>query len=164
MKVLYTSILLMRMLKTALFIIYVRGITYVLRELIRRFGKQPISYWFEIRGFFYNKRGLEIGGPSKIFLPGGALPVIEVAKEVDNVNYMDTTIWGRSSSPFYRKTIICEATNLSQIKDEEYDFLITSHTIEHLANPLKALYEWKRVLKRKGIMLIELNCMMILLK
>ena len=61
---------------------------------------------------------------------------------------------GEIKLPFYRKTIICEATNLSQIKDEEYDFLITSHTIEHLANPLKALYEWKRVLKKKGIMLI----------
>jgi ubiquinone/menaquinone biosynthesis C-methylase UbiE len=49
---------------------------------------------------------------------------------------------------------ICEATDLSRIANEKHDFVISSHTIEHISNPLKALLEWKRVLKRKGILLL----------
>ena len=49
---------------------------------------------------------------------------------------------------------ICEATNLSRIANEKYDFVISSHTIEHISNPLKALLEWKRVLKRGGVLLL----------
>jgi ubiquinone/menaquinone biosynthesis C-methylase UbiE len=49
---------------------------------------------------------------------------------------------------------ICEATDLSRIANGKYDFVISSHTIEHISNPLKALAEWKRVLKRGGVLLI----------
>jgi SAM-dependent methyltransferase len=143
-----------RYLKLIFFIILKRGIIYVLREVVRKVRKQPVEYFFELKEYFFNKQGIEVGGPSKVFLPSGALPIYKIAKEVDNVNYRKITVWGDSSLPLYRKTLICEATNLSQIKDESYDFLITSHTIEHLANPLKALHEWKRVLKKEGVMLI----------
>lgn len=43
---------------------------------------------------------------------------------------------------------------MSFAENESYDFVISSHTIEHMANPLKALYEWKRVLKRGGTLLL----------
>jgi SAM-dependent methyltransferase len=33
------------------------------------------------------------------------------------------------------------------IQSESYDFVLSSHTLEHSANPLRALGEWARVLK-----------------
>ena len=131
-----------RIIKALLFITVKRGLSYVLKYIVLRLRRQPIDVFFELSFLFFNKRGIEIGGPSRIFLPRGFFPVIEVAKEVDNVNYKEITIWGCSKSPFHRKTIVCEATCLGEyVKDEEYDFLITSNVIEHLANPLKALLQ-----------------------
>jgi 2-polyprenyl-3-methyl-5-hydroxy-6-metoxy-1,4-benzoquinol methylase len=38
--------------------------------------------------------------------------------------------------------------------NEGYDFVCSSHVIEHMANPLKALHEWMRVIKPGGIIYI----------
>jgi len=42
------------------------------------------------------------------------------------------------------------------IKDKQYDFLLASHALEHIANPFKAIMEWLRILKDNGIILIIL--------
>ena len=60
---------------------------------------------------------------------------------------------------FYKKKptghqYISEATDLSKINDGHYEFLISSNCLEHSANPLKAIIEWRRVLKEKGIMIL----------
>ncbi|PYL73305.1 MAG: hypothetical protein DMF22_01865 [Verrucomicrobia bacterium] len=36
------------------------------------------------------------------------------------------------------------------IPSGKYDFLLASHCLEHMANPLCAFQEWLRVLKKKG--------------
>jgi SAM-dependent methyltransferase len=108
--------------------------------------------------------GLEIGGPSSIFSGRSILPVYRVARNVDNCNFSSATVFqgeigdegrtfrfakGKVGSQF-----ICEATDLSRIAKGKYDFVISSHTIEHISNPLRALLEWKRVLKRGGVLLL----------
>ena len=55
---------------------------------------------------------------------------------------------------FYTKTgyqFIREATDLSGIPDNSYDFILSCHSLEHVANPLKAVEEWRRVLKPGGL-------------
>jgi len=52
--------------------------------------------------------------------------------------------------------IICEATNLQPIRDSSYDCVLACHCLEHIANPLRALAEWKRVLKDRGLLLLVL--------
>lgn len=52
--------------------------------------------------------------------------------------------------------IICEAADLKPVKDSSYDCLLASHCLEHVANPLRALSEWRRVLKEDGLMLLLL--------
>ena len=42
------------------------------------------------------------------------------------------------------------------VEDLKYDFLISSHCLEHCANPIKTLFTWKRVLKQEGIILLIL--------
>jgi SAM-dependent methyltransferase len=49
---------------------------------------------------------------------------------------------------------IAEATGLDQVASATYDFVVSSHAIEHCANPLKALAEWSRVLKPGGLLIL----------
>jgi SAM-dependent methyltransferase len=108
----------------------------------------------------FEGHGLEIGGPSEFFRIETSFPIYGVAASVDNVNYSTRTFWegslqegnnfkyDHSKEPGYQ--FICEASELSPIPDGKYDFVASCHTLEHCANPIKALYEWRRVLKDDG--------------
>ncbi len=43
---------------------------------------------------------------------------------------------------------------MSIIDKNSYDFLLSSNNLEHIANPLRALKEFYRILKPGGILLI----------
>ncbi len=112
-----------------------------------------------------NKYGLEIGGPSSIFKVKGVFPVYVYAKEIDGVNFSTNTMWegiieeGNFFNYFESKIghqYIAEATELTRIDNDKYDFLLSSHSLEHIANPLKALKEWNRVLKKNGLLVLVL--------
>jgi len=111
---------------------------------------------------FKDKIGLEIGGPSGIFERYGIIPIYPVIKRLDGCNFAKKTVWeelkeGDNNFRYGNKTgyqYICEATDLSGISSETYDFVLASHCLEHIANPLKAIKEWLRVLKSKGLLLI----------
>jgi SAM-dependent methyltransferase len=119
---------------------------------------------FETFKAYLSGDGLEIGGPSPVFSGRSILPVYRVARSLDNCNFASTTVFqgrigGEGRTFRYAKNrlglqFICEATDLSRIATEKYDFIVSSHTIEHIANPLRALLEWKRVLKRGGVLLL----------
>ena len=114
-------------------------------------------------GVLRGKRGLEIGGPSPNF-QDGVLPVYPFVAGLDGCNFAETTIWGGAikegwNFKYYpgRKAgyqFICDATDLSAIPPETYDFVLASHVIEHIANPVKALRDWIRVLKKDGVLLL----------
>jgi len=60
---------------------------------------------------------------------------------------------------FHEKTghqYICEASSLLPIADNSYDFVLSCHSLEHVANVLQTLHEWKRVLKPGGALLLVL--------
>lgn len=117
----------------------------------------PYAYAFE------QKTGIEIGGPTKIFA-SGLLPIYQWAKQIDGVNFSSNTIWegtikNNEYKYFQNKTgrqYILDGTDLHEIEDEKYDFLLSSHNLEHIANPLRAIKEWARVLKPGGFMLLIL--------
>lgn len=116
----------------------------------------------EIYKYFIGKNGLEIGGASGIFKKEGALPIYGHMNQLDNCDFSSHTVWRNDiSEKIYKsgkgkvgKQYIADAVDLSMIKNETYDFLICSNVIEHIANPIKALLEWKRVVKRGGIIMV----------
>ena len=52
--------------------------------------------------------------------------------------------------------IICNANKLSCIESETASFVIANHVLEHSPNPLGALLEWLRILKKGGIVFLTL--------
>ena len=115
------------------------------------------SYFQALTG----KRALEIGGPSDFFCHDGALPVYPILASVDNCLFSCETMWtGKIDGRFYydaqrREGIqfVCEVTALEPIGDASYDCVLASHCLEHTANPLKALQEFRRILKPGGLLL-----------
>jgi len=113
------------------------------------------------------KSGLEVGGPSEVFHGRrGILPVYPAVGALDNCNFAGQTVWqaahvegrtflfetGRPAGWQY----IAEASDLSAIPPGRYDFLLSSHALEHCANTLKALGEWLRVIKDDGTLVLLL--------
>ncbi len=133
------------------------GISEYLRKI--KYGK-----WFKnYDEFFKNKKGFEVGGPSGLF-SGSIIPVYELANTIDGCNFSSSTVWeGNITSDDYRyyknkkgKQFISEGSDLRQIEDEQYDFLLSCHNLEHIANPIKAVKEWQRVVKKGGALLLVL--------
>jgi SAM-dependent methyltransferase len=113
------------------------------------------------------QRGIEIGGPSpEVFGVRGIFPIYPIIASLDNVNFSSQTIWegsiqtGRTflydlSHPPGLQFIL-EMTALVDIPAATYDFVLSSHTLEHTANPILALREWLRVLKTNGVIVLAL--------
>ncbi|MES2392875.1 MAG: class I SAM-dependent methyltransferase [Acidobacteriota bacterium] len=113
--------------------------------------------------FVAGKAGLEIGGPSAIFRSGKALPLYSQIASLDNCDFSSSTVWADHDKQFQfspekapGKSFFCEGSELTPIPDHSYDFLLSSHNLEHFANPLKALQEWKRVLRPGGALILVL--------
>jgi len=85
--------------------------------------------------------GLEIGGPSGILEK--MIPIYKVIKQLDGFNVFDNNQWqtkfdkdfritnGSITGKQYNKDIDKEITH-----DKKYDYIIISHVIEHLTNPM----------------------------
>jgi len=46
-------------------------------------------------------------------------------------------------------SVVCDADKLP-FDDNTFDAVVTSHILEHLSNPIKAIFEWLRVIKPNG--------------
>ena len=125
-----------------------------------------LRFYEDFRASVTHRYGLEIGGPSGVFADGGILPVYAEIAGLDNIVFSSTTVWEGTRSGgrtyMFRKdgplgmNYIVEASNLNGIPDNTYDFLLAAHCLEHIANPIKALLEWKRVLKPGALMVVVL--------
>lgn len=137
----------------------------------KEFLGEPTKEWLgmeltELLSLFHNKKGLEVGGPSRVFMEGAQFPVYPVVANLDGCNFAKQTLWengleeGLTYNYYADKKgfqFICEATALTpKINEHAYDFVISSNCLEHSANPLKAVEEMKKVLKIGGILFLIL--------
>jgi len=128
-------------------------------QVLLRAGCYPM-----VRNHIEAKRGVEIGGPSYVF--DTRIPIYRHIQSLDNCVFSEVTQWEgqrASGATFHfdqgRRTgnnFITEGSTLEGIGDAKYDFVLSSHSLEHIANPIKALQNWKRVLKPGGFLLLVL--------
>jgi len=112
-----------------------------------------------MKAYLRGKSGLEFGGPSSIFSANHLVPVYDIVRSIDTCNFAHQTIWSSKKDrnrfgSSLGKQLIVEACDASGISDEAYDFVAASHVLEHVANPLRALEEWKRILRPFGTILV----------
>jgi predicted SAM-dependent methyltransferase len=91
---------------------------------------------------FENSYGVVIGGN----LSWKFNDFLKCANKILNVDVVKNYP-GNLVQPDY----LADAANLYFAKDSEFDFVCSSHVLEHLANPVKAIKEWIRVIKKNGV-------------
>lgn len=139
------------------------GLRYMAHKAYQLTLRLPIRGLRKYVDCVAGKRGLEIGGPSGVFGRGGLIPLYDSVGSLDNCNFASSTIWAQHSSgntfhysadrpPGYQ--YVAEGVDLSEIHDSSYDFILSSHMLEHTANPLRALRAWNRVLKQNGALIL----------
>lgn len=114
-----------------------------------------------MRAHLEGKCGLEFGGPSSIFSSNHLVPIYNIAASIDGCNFAKQTLWAanagvRRFGPELGEQLIMEASDPSRIANDAYDFVAASHVLEHVANPLRALMEWKRIVRPSGTVLLVL--------
>jgi len=138
---------------------YVSTLRSVAHGAVRRITRRRCGGYEVAEGYFAGRTGLEIGGPSTIFRKGGLVPVYDRCRRIDSCNFSVRTIWSnpgekRGFGPRLGRQFVAEAGNLAGIADGEYEFVLASHVLEHVANPLRALEEWKRVVAPGGLLVV----------
>lgn len=132
--------------------------------VLSRVVRQQIDNYSYIESLFKDKSGIEIGGPSGDFRNYGFIPLYKILKSLDGCNFSTSTIWEgniKGGTPYLADVVqgiqyISEATDLSFSPSDKYDFVLSSNCLEHVANPLKAIEEWIRVIKKDGLLLLIL--------
>lgn len=105
-----------------------------------------------------NKNGVEIGGPS---VETGNT-IYKHSDMMDNVIFSNNTVWSTHTDTYNYypgksgRVFINDAVNIESISDKSYDFCFSSHCLEHIANPLKAVNEWLRIVKDDGYIIMIL--------
>lgn len=92
--------------------------------------------------FFNNKTGVVIGGRLRWHFRA----LVRTARKIVNVDNRPS-----NATELGNVDYVTDATDLFFAPDETLDFVCSSHVLEHIANPLRAIGEWKRVVRDRGI-------------
>jgi len=110
----------------------------------------------KIDEIIHDKNGVEIGGPS---LRTGDI-IYNTVNNIDIVVFSNSTVWFKHTNKYnfadnkYGNVIINDTVDITNVPDNHYDFVFSSHALEHIANPLKAVKEWLRIVNNGGYIII----------
>lgn len=119
------------------------------------------AFRYRLYSYVRGKKCLEIGGPS-IYTFVDVTPIYKYLNHVDNVCFSLDTVWEKQTREYivngkrYGNVFDMDATVMTEIMDGQYDVVLSSHSLEHIANPLKAFQEWLRILKDGGYIVLIL--------
>ena len=141
-----------------------RGAIGILNAVYRKINPAKVKSYSLVKEIILKGKGLEVGGPSYVFSSKGAIPIYPYIESLDNCNFAYKTVWEgeiNKDAKYHYDTLreagkqyVLEATDLHEIETESYDFFLSSHMIEHTANPIKAIKEWMRVVKVNGYLIL----------
>ena len=82
---------------------------------------------------------------------------------MDNIIFSDKTVWSNHLTNEYNyyknkkgTVYFNDAVNITCINEPTYDFVFASHVLEHIANPIKALNEWLKMINIGGYLILVL--------
>lgn len=126
---------------------------FTVREETNPFGSGRRFFRRFVAAQFCSGDGLEIGA---LHRPMPLPPGVRV-RYVDSLSTADLqTVW-RQEVEGHRLAnvdIVTDATTLSAVADESMDFVVASHVIEHIEDPIRAISNFVRVLRQEGTVLL----------
>jgi SAM-dependent methyltransferase len=142
------------------------GFLALLMTISRNLRTDPLPFYNDIKESINGRCGVDIGGPSDIFTNRNLLPLYCDAGRMDIINYSNNTAWSSRQSKYFlnNKSLIkgeffvMEASELSESHKIRYDFLASSHCLEHIANPIFALKGWRSALRKGGDLILVVPC------
>jgi SAM-dependent methyltransferase len=113
--------------------------------------------WDEITEILRNKDVIEIAGPTQLFWDNTMLPLYHKFKTIDNINNTQFDVFENTydteHSKIYNNIFNIDAIDLDKVIINKYDVCISSHFIEHVANPILLLKKIKNIIKDDGYIL-----------
>ncbi len=96
------------------------------------------------------KNGIEFGGPTELFYENRHNMPLYKYVDLDGGNLLEDNHFQSNITDVYNyygkigSQYNVDCANLESIKNipNKYDFVLTSHVIEHIANPIKAIKSW----------------------
>ncbi len=123
---------------------------------VRSLAQRKVRCFALANSLIQDKIGLEIGGPSEIF-GRKWMPLYPSIRQLDNCNFSEQNVWAKQASEILRppgNDFVADGSNLTSVPDSTYEFVLSSHNLEHFANPVKALKEWQRVARPGGTLIL----------
>ena len=94
-------------------------------------------------------KGIEIGGGAHADFGIDAINIANINNNINIYNNGEIFFAG-----YLKKVDLIYNGDDLPFKDDTIDFVLTSHVIEHFYDPIKALKEWYRIVKKDGYILI----------
>lgn len=111
--------------------------------------------WNKVRTILKDKKSLEIGGPTILFYDNTRLPLYDVLGKIDNINNTAFSNYPNTRDPHssvFNKIFNFDHSCMDKLEDK-YDCIITSHVVEHMANPISFLKSSLNSLNEGGCIL-----------
>jgi len=100
--------------------------------------------------------GIEIGALNLPLPVAGDVQVRYVDRETEAELHDQYDELGMAEVDFIDPDVVDDAEQLRQFPDNSEDFVIASHVLEHLENPVRAFKNWLRVVRHGGVVYVAL--------